>query len=71
MMKDNSYKTAITRKGPSAPLKYLIKKGLIGKERLDLCLDYGSGKGADGRFLTKEGHFILDYDPHYHDNQLM
>jgi ATP adenylyltransferase len=56
-MTNNSYKTAITRTKPSAPMKYLSKHGLL-KGKL---LDYGCGKGFDAK------HFgMAKYDPHFH-----
>jgi hypothetical protein len=56
-----SYKTAISRSNPSAPLRYLEKMGLI-KGRV---LDYGCGRGADGRYLTSKSISTDSYDPHW------
>jgi len=50
-----SYRTAITRRGLSAPMKILKSRGLI---RGDV-LDYGSGKGQDADLLG-----IDKYDPY-------
>jgi 2-polyprenyl-3-methyl-5-hydroxy-6-metoxy-1,4-benzoquinol methylase len=48
--------TAISRKSPSAPMKYLSKMGLLkGK-----MLDYGCGRGFDADFFGME-----KYDPHF------
>jgi len=55
-MKNNSHKTAITRKKPSLPMRNLDKKGLLqGK-----LLDFGCGKGFDAN------HFgMFGYDPNH------
>ena len=54
-------RTAITRKGPSAPAKKLVKLGLVrGK-----VLDYGSGRGEDARWLRSQGFKVSAYDPHH------
>jgi SAM-dependent methyltransferase len=50
--------TAISRKKPSAPLRYLISKDLIKFS----VLDYGCGRGMDGRFLSNIGYTEY-YDP--------
>lgn len=68
---DNSHKTARTRSGPSAPLKYLLKKGLLKETKLNLMLDYGCGKGSDANHLTNEGFSILKYDPYYAPNDMV
>ena len=54
-----SYNTAISRKGPSAPLLSLEKMGLINGE----VLDYGCGRGADGKYLSSKGISTDLYDP--------
>jgi 2-polyprenyl-3-methyl-5-hydroxy-6-metoxy-1,4-benzoquinol methylase len=52
----NSHRTAITRKLPSVPARWLHKEGLL----IGDCLDYGCGKGFDADY------FRLDsYDPYY------
>ena len=53
---DKSHLTAITRKAPSAPIRWLNSHNLlVGK-----LLDFGCGKGTDAEF------FEMDcYDPHY------
>ena len=61
-----SYNTAISRKAPSAPLRFLESKGHICGE----ILDYGSGKGADNRFLTDQGYSSMEYDPHWNPTDL-
>ncbi len=54
-------RTAIARSGPSAPAKKLYDKGLItGK-----VLDYGSGRGADVKWLRGRGLNVAAYDPHH------
>jgi len=50
------FKTAIRRKKPSAPTKYLDKSSLlVGK-----MLDYGCGYGVDADYFGMD-----KYDPHY------
>jgi ATP adenylyltransferase len=51
--------TAIARKGASAPLKYLLKKGLV-KGRV---LDYGCGRGADVCALQRKDYEVYGFDP--------
>jgi hypothetical protein len=60
-------KTAISRKGPSAPCKYLVKNNLI---EFPLVLDYGCGKGDDWQFLEDNGYTAFCYDPNYSPNKL-
>jgi len=55
---DNAHKTAITRRGISAPMKHLIKKELL----LGATLDYGCGKGSDAIELEMDR-----FDPHHHN----
>ena len=57
----SSYRTAITRKGPSAPLKYI--EGSLRPNTL--ILDYGCGRGADVSYLRKKGYCVDGYDPYY------
>jgi len=52
----NAHKTAISRKGPSAPMKWLDKHGLLVGE----MLDFGCGKGADA-----DAYCMDRYDPYY------
>ena len=54
-------RTAIARKGPSAPVKALWKKGLIQGP----VLDFGSGRGEDVRWLRGKGVKVDAYDPHH------
>ena len=61
-----SYKTAIYRKGPSAPLRFLEAKGFLSGS----ILDYGCGKGADLKFLTNSGYHATGYDPHWLPNDI-
>jgi len=58
-MNVESYNTAISRKGPSSPLLSLEKIGLINGR----ILDYGCGKGADGKYLLSKNIHIDSYDP--------
>ena len=57
-MKDESYKTAITRKKPSNPAQWLVAHGKV------LCgpntLDYGCGRGEDAAYFKWD-----KYDPFY------
>lgn len=56
MIMANEYKTAITRKSPSLPMKRLAADGLIkGK-----ALDYGSGRGFDAM-----EYGMACYDPYF------
>lgn len=52
----NSHKTAITRKGPSAPCRWLVKQGRV----VNPSIDWGCGKGADVAHIDGVG-----YDPYY------
>jgi len=56
-----SYNTAIARKNPSSPLVTLERLGLIH----GTLLDYGCGKGADGRYLQSKNIEVDSYDPHW------
>lgn len=56
-----SHKTAISRKGPSAPLKLILKKENISSP----ILDYGSGRGADSRHLSALKYNVTSYDPYW------
>ncbi|MHC4302487.1 MAG: methyltransferase domain-containing protein [Planctomycetota bacterium] len=53
----NSEKTAITRRGPSAPCRWLDKQGRLQGP----VLDWGCGKGADVRYIRN----AYGYDPHF------
>jgi len=73
-MSITGFKTAMTRKGASAPLKFLLEKNLLISGSV---LDYGCGKGADVAALQSLGFAANGYDPHYlpktpthHDNVL-
>lgn len=50
------HRTAIGRRGPSVPLRWLLKSGELARE--ESILDYGCGRGVDVDFLGCEG-----YDP--------
>ncbi len=56
-----SYKTAISRSGPSAPLRFVESNF----KSSDLILDYGCGKGADTEYLRGKGYYVDSYDPYY------
>jgi 2-polyprenyl-3-methyl-5-hydroxy-6-metoxy-1,4-benzoquinol methylase len=51
--------TAIARTCASAPLKFLVKSGLV-KGRV---LDYGCGRGFDYRSLLLSGYDAVGFDP--------
>lgn len=56
MKNDKAYKTAITRRGISPPMKYLVRNELI----VGSALDYGCGKGQCAIELEMD-----KYDPHF------
>lgn len=53
--------TAIVRGGPSAPVKFLEKQGLIKSP----VLDFGSGHGEDAKWLRSKGYQVREYDPNF------
>lgn len=62
-MKNQSHKTAIRRKRPSAPIGWLFNSGIFslwefGKKTV---LDYGCGHGTDADYFGME-----KYDPHFY-----
>lgn len=59
MLQDQSHKTAITRRKPSAPLKYLEGVGYFRRDDVTR-LDYGCGKGFDADYYGMD-----KYDPYY------
>ena len=60
-MVDNSHKTAIKRKTPSAPVRFIVNFGYA-KGR---CLDYGCGHGLDADTFGFE-----KYDKYYNPKKL-
>lgn len=62
-------KTAIKRKGPSAPLKKIVKKGLV--SRGITILDHGCGHGADVRHLESLDIWAAGYDPNHRDRPVV
>ena len=62
----SSYRTAIARSGPSAPLRHI--ESIINKS--SLILDYGCGKGSDVAYLKSKGFDVDGYDPYYSDIDL-
>jgi len=61
--KMNGHLTAISRKGPSAPLKIFLKNRLFSPT--SSIIDYGCGQGADVRALNSTGFTAVGYDPHW------
>lgn len=59
-----SYKTAISRKTMSVPMRRLRKDGLLKGE----ILDYGCGRGKDVETLKREGFTAHGYDPTWAPN---
>ena len=57
----NSHKTAIHRRKPSAPCRWLYENDKI------VCpiLDWGCGLMADAMFLLRNTGMVYGYDPHY------
>jgi SAM-dependent methyltransferase len=66
MQNVQSYNTAISRKKPSAPLRYLEDKGYLKGS----VLDYGCGKSADFNHLKKAGYIAEAYDPYWRPTDL-
>lgn len=60
-MKDKSGLTAIKRKTLSVPVRWLHKKGMIGK----IVYDYGCGKGDDIDNLRELDHWAAGHDPNH------
>ena len=58
---DKSWRTAITRRSASLPVRWLHSKRLIG----NTVLDFGCGKGKDIEYLNSMGHLTTGYDPHH------
>ena len=59
----NPFVTAISKDGPSAPLKNLIKIGAI--EIGMRVLDYGAGRLRDSNFLNRLGCDVTAYDKYH------
>ena len=59
----SSPNTAISRRGPSAPMKLAWKLGIVNKNTT--VLDYGCGLGADVRWLRSLGVAAQGYDLHH------
>jgi len=58
-----SRRTAIARKTPSVPLRWLLQKGLINPQQR--ILDYGCGRGVDVEYLRSQGFKeVQGYDPY-------
>ena len=54
-------KTALHRRGPSAPLKLLLERhAVVGR-----VLDYGCGHGADVQYLASLGYEVVGWDPRW------
>jgi hypothetical protein len=61
-----SWRTAISRRGPSAPMRWIYENGGVGVQddeglHWGPWLDYGCGRGDDARYYDMEM-----YDPHFY-----
>lgn len=56
----NRFRTAINRGSLSIPMRHLIQNSYI--EKQDTILDYGCGRGLDGKILSDLGYNIENYD---------
>ena len=56
----NSYKTAIHRTTPSAPLRWLDSQRVF--DSIDSILDFGCGHGRDVLYLREAGKMVHGYD---------
>lgn len=63
-MKNESYRTAITRKKLSSPVQWLLDNGWLPLNKRSL--DFGCGRGFDANALGFE-----KYDPHYFPNSML
>lgn len=60
--------TAISRKGISAPLKFLLENELIYKG--EKILDFGAGKLKDTDWLNENGYNCKAYDKYHDDHKI-
>lgn len=58
-----SWRTAIRRNAPSAPLQYLVGGFCIFKSQR--ILDFGCGQGDDIEYLKSHGYTAYGYDPFF------
>jgi 2-polyprenyl-3-methyl-5-hydroxy-6-metoxy-1,4-benzoquinol methylase len=61
-----SYKTAISRKTISSPLKKLLSKNKI----IGRTIDYGCGKGKDFAHLKESNYDVQGYDPYWRNTSI-
>lgn len=61
---NSSHKTAISRKTPSIPAKYVVNK-LLPELKFQSILDWGCGKGMDLKLFQEAGLETAGYDPYY------
>jgi len=60
------YKTAMSRKDLSRPVKLALAKGVLQPE--DTVFDYGAGRGGDVQRLVAQGFKAAGYDYHFSPN---
>lgn len=57
------WRTAITRKSLSVPMRLAVERGIITPEKH--VLDFGCGKNFDVRYLNLKGYKTSAFDPYY------
>ena len=61
---ENVYKTAMFRKKPSVPGRYVVET-LLPQLEFKSILDWGCGRGRDVLYFKEQGLICEGYDPHY------
>jgi len=64
-MDDMSYRTAIRRNKPSAPMQFIVDNVSFTRSTSTDWLDYGCGRGDDLEFLRLFKFNLDGYDPHF------